>query len=382
MRSLTTLQKITSLTPIPNADKIELARILGWNVVVKKGQFEEGSWCVFSEIDSILPDLPPFEFLKSSSGKMQRIRTVKMRGQVSQGIAFDLDTLYFMCKREFGEGNTMMRLEEGLDLTEIMQVTKWEPPEDDSGYSGPTVNMRRKGKLPSFVPKTDQTRVEVLGGLVEKYQGEKCWISEKLDGSSFSAYYNNGDFGVCSRNLDVTRPRPPLMERIKTWISRNLLRKREMNHKDRVDAWNKMAIKYDLENLLKKYGRNLVIQGEIIGSKIQKNKYKLDEVDLYIFDVYDIDQAQYLSFNELVETTSTLGLQMVPVLYTDFVLDHTVDEISKMADGWSKLNKDTLREGIVLKPMIEIKDQQYLKLYRSRVSFKSVSRKFLLKHNL
>lgn len=382
MRSLASIQKIKSLTPIPNADKIELARISGWDVVVQKGQFEVGSWCVYVEIDSILPDREPFEFLKKTNGKMQRIRTIKLRGQVSQGIAFTLDALMYMCKEKNGERNTMMPLLEDYDVTEIMQVTKYEPEETGGGHPGPRINMRSKGKRPSFVPKTDQTRVEVLGKLVEKYQGEKVWISEKLDGSSFSAYYNNGDFGVCSRNLDVTRIKPSLWERIKRWISRNLLRKMEMNHRDRVDAWNKVAIKYDLEVLLKKFGRNIVLQGEIIGPKIQKNKYKMDEVDLYIFDVYDIDQAQYLSFDDLAEIVATLSLKMVPVIATDFILNHTVDELSALSDGYSELNKETLREGIVVKPMKEIYDPDYLKLYRSRVSFKAVSKKFLLKYDM
>lgn len=380
MRDLATIQKIKSLNPIPNADKIVVAKVLGWDVVVGKNDFKVGDWALFVEIDSILPDHPLFESFKNSKGKMQRIRTVRKKGQISQGIAFPMSVLQQLCVEKVGPGKTMLPLKEGYDVSDIVGVTQYEPPADDSSQPGPRINMRQKGKLPSFVPKTDQTRVEVLGKLVEKYKEERLWISEKLDGSSFSVYHNNGDFGVCSRNFDITRKNPTFMERTKRWISHILLRKREMNHKDRIDAWNKMAIKYDLENRLKGLGRNIVPQGEIVGPKIQKNKYKLDEIDVYFFDVYDIDNGVYVDYKELVMITEALGLKMVPVLYTDFILNHTVDELSVLSDGLSKLNKNTIREGIVLKPMREIKDQKYLKLYRSRVSFKAVSRKFLLKH--
>ena len=381
MRDLATIQKIKTLNPIPNADKIEVARIMGWDVVVKKGDVKVGDWALYIEIDSILPDHPLFSFLKNSKGKMQRIRTVKMRGQLSQGIAFPMSVLQQLCLEKFGPGKTMLPLVEGYDVSEIVGVVKYEPPVDDSNHSGPRVNMRSKGRLPSYVPKTDQTRIQNLEQLLEKYKGATFWVSEKLDGSSFSAYYNNGDFGVCSRKFDITRKKPSFMERIKRWISCNIFQMVEMNHKDRIDAWNKMVIKYDLENRLKGLGGNIVLQGEIIGPKIQKNKYRLDEIDVRLFDVYDIDKGAYVDYEELVMITEALGMKMVPVLNADFVLDHSVDELINDADGPSVLRKETLREGLVFKPLQEIYDPSYNKLYRSRISFKAVSNKFLLKHD-
>ena len=380
MRSLASIQKIRELRPIPNADKIELARILGWDVVVQKGDFKEGDWALFIEIDSILPDHPLFNFLKNSKGKIRRIRTVTKRGQISQGIAFPMSVLQQLCVEKFGAGKTMLPLKEGYDVTDIVGVTKYEPPQDDSSQPGPRVNMRSKGKLPSYVPKTDQTRIQNLEQLIEKYKGTKFWVSEKMDGSSWSAYHNNGEYGVCSRNFDITRKRSSWIERIKRWISCNIFQMVEMNHKDRIDAWNKIAIKYDLENRLKGLGRNIVPQGEIVGPKIQKNKYKLDEIDVRLFDIYDIDKGVYVDYEELVMITEALGMKMVPVIDTNFVLDHSVDELILMADGYSILNKETRREGLVFKPINEIHDQSFFKLYRSRISFKAVSNKFLLKH--
>lgn len=380
MRSLATIQKIRELRPIPNADKIEVARVLGWEVVVGKDEFKEGDWCVYVEIDSILPDLPPFEFLKDSKNRMKRIKTVKFKGQVSQGIVFPLDVLMYMCKRKFGEGNTLLPLKEGFDVTEIMEVTKYEPPEDDNNQPKPTANLRRQGHRPTFCPKTDQTRVEVLEPLIEKYRGYKFWISEKLDGSSWSAYYCDGKFGVCSRNLDVTKPRASLKDRIRRWISIRLFRKAEMKHKDRVDAWNRVAIKYDIEKKMRDVGKNLVLQGEMVGPKIQGNKYKLDEPDVYLFDIYDIDRGVYLDYNMLIMGAETFGMKTVPIIETGFVLDHNIDQLSQMSDGYSRLRKETLREGVVFKPMHEIIDPSFDKLHRSRVSFKVVSKKFLLKY--
>jgi RNA ligase (TIGR02306 family) len=380
MRDLATIQKIKSLNPIPNADKIVVAKILGWDVVVGKNDFNVGDWCLYIEIDSILPDHPLFEFLKNSKGKVQRIRTIRMRGQVSQGIAFPMSVLQQLCVEKFGPGKTMIPLKAGYDVSGIVGVVKYEPPADDSSQPGPRVNMRSKGKLPSYVPKTDQTRIQNLEQLIRQYQGTKFWVSEKLDGSSWSVYYNNGEYGVCSRNFDITRKKAFLIGRIKRWISRYIFRKREMSHKDRIDAWNKIAIKYDLENRLKEFGRNIVPQGEIVGPKVQKNKYHLDEVDIHLFDVYDIDKGVYVDYEELVMITEALGMKMVPVIDTNFVLGHSIDDLILMADGSSILRKETLREGLVFKPLQEIYDPSFDRLYRSRISFKAVSNKFLLKH--
>jgi len=90
MRNLASIQKIKSLSPIEGADAIEKAEILGWELVVKKNEFNVGDFCVYCEVDSILPQLPMFEFLRS---KKFRIRTAKFRGQISQGIAFPLSIL-------------------------------------------------------------------------------------------------------------------------------------------------------------------------------------------------------------------------------------------------------------------------------------------------
>jgi len=117
LRKLASIQKIRALTPIEGADAIEMATVLGWQLVVKKGEFQAGGLCVYCEIDSILPARPEFEFLKPRG---MRIKTIRLRGQISQGICFPLSIL--------PEGSP---IEEGADVTEILGIAKWEMPIPD-----------------------------------------------------------------------------------------------------------------------------------------------------------------------------------------------------------------------------------------------------------
>ena len=169
MRKLASIQTVNALEPILNADAIERMRILGWWVVVKKGEFRPGDKVVYCEIDSLLPERPEFEFLRASSFKLAQtdasgatvlpagfhIKTVKLRRQVSQGICFPLSIL--------PEGAT---LDEGADVTEQLGVRKWEPPVP-VGMGG-----RVKGGFPGFLPKTDETRVQVLEPVLERHRGK------------------------------------------------------------------------------------------------------------------------------------------------------------------------------------------------------------------
>ncbi|HEX9972761.1 MAG TPA: RNA ligase (ATP), partial [bacterium] len=142
MRKLATIQKIKNLEPIPEADKIEKATVLGWQLVVKKGDFKVGDHCVYCEIDSVLPEKPEYEFLRP---RKFRIKTAKLRGQISQGIAFPIGAIKELANVE---------IKEGLDVTEIIGVQKYEPP--------PAVMMsgQVKGGFPGFIPKTDEMRIQ------------------------------------------------------------------------------------------------------------------------------------------------------------------------------------------------------------------------------
>ncbi|MGB0431866.1 MAG: RNA ligase (ATP), partial [Bacteroidia bacterium] len=238
MRKLASIQRIKSIEPIEGADAIMKATVLGWELVVKKDEFNVGDLVVYCEVDSLLPEKPEFEFLKSRG---MRIKTIRLRGQISQGICFPLSVL----PDDF-------KVEEDADCTDAIGITKYEPPMPAS-LSGVA-----KGNFPGFIPKTDETRVQVLQGVLDKYAGTKCYVAEKLDGSSVTYYYNNGQFGVCSRNLDLEETTENTL-----WIK---------------------ARELDIENKLKSLGGNFALQGEMVGEGIQSNKLKLKGQTPYFFN--------------------------------------------------------------------------------------------------
>lgn len=328
MRHLASVKVITDIKPISGADLIECAYVGGWPVVVKKDEFKVGQSIIYFEIDSVLPIKPEYEFLRKSSYKKLhdgtegfRLKTVRLRGQISQGLILPLT--FSACI--------------GDDLTEQLGVVKYDPPLPAS-LSGVAI-----GLFPSFVRKTDEERVqnipEVLASLDEVY------ITEKLDGTSFTAFVNGGNFGVCSRNLQLENTPENTLWRI--------------------------ANEYGLETKLKTLGRNIAVQGEVIGSGVQGNQYKLQKQDLYLFSVYDIDTQEYLGYNDLVEMSSVLGVKTVPLVYSgDFknINCGTVEDILNYADGASMINGSP-REGVVIRSL------------DGKTSFKAISNTWLFTNN-
>lgn len=329
MRNLATIQKISNIQPIPNADSIEVATILGWKVVVKKGEFNIGDLVVYCEIDSLLPEKPEFEFLRKDKF---RIRTVQLRGQVSQGICFPLSILSNMFD--------VNELKPGLNVTDVLGIVKYEPP-IPTELAGEVV-----GAIPSFIQITDEDRIQILPEIPQKYSGEKFIASEKLDGSSTTYYYNNGHFGVCGRNWEFLESKTNSMWRF--------------------------ARKHDLENKLKYLNLNIALQGEIIGEGIQKNKYKIEGHTVRIFRIFDIDKYKYFTYEESVDIVNQLGIEMVPIIDWNYKLPDNVDEILEYANGKSLINPNVYREGVVF--------VKYGENYNGRLSFKAISNLFLLKN--
>jgi RNA ligase (TIGR02306 family) len=327
MRQLASIQKIKKIEPIPGADAIAKATVLGWQLVVKKNEFSEGDLCVYAEIDSLLPDKPAFEFMKPRG---MRVRTIRLRGQISQGICFPLSIL---------PAGTIIK--EGLDVTEILEIEKYEPP-IPANLSG-----IMKGGFPSFIPKTDETRVQVLQDLLDKYKGEICYVTEKLDGTSVTYFIKDGVFGVCSRNLELIE------------TADNTL-------------W-KLAREMKIEEKLVALNGNYALQGEIIGEGIQSNKYKLKGQQVAFFSVFNIDAYSYLNYQDFVALIQKLGFTAVPVLENDYVLTNSIEALVNKSIGNSVLY-NVHREGIVIRPLIEKVDMI------GRVSFKAISPEFLLKY--
>lgn len=352
MRKLASIQTVNAVEPIPNADAIEKIRVLGWWVVVKKGEHKPGDRVVYCEIDSLLPERPEFEFLRPSSFKPAqtdpegavvlpagfRIKTVRLRGQVSQGICFPLSILP-------ADAIT----EEGVDVTELLGVLKWEPP--------PPVGMggKVKGGFPGFLPKTDETRVQVLEKVLQRHRGKTFYVTEKLDGTSFTAFLRQGEFGICSRSL---------------WMDEA----DETNILARVARGHKLAEK--LRQASERVGFDLAIQAEVIGPGIQKNKYALPAATLRVFNVLNVNDYRLLDHAVMLELLAAVGLEAVPQLGT-IVLSHSVDELIAFSEGTSALNPKVQREGVVLRPFVEEHDEDI----GGRLSLKAINPKFLLKYD-
>lgn len=337
MRKLASIQKVVSVEPIENADRLEKIKVLGWQLVAKKGEFKEGDWCVYVEIDSILPDHPDFEFMRD---RKFRVKTIRLRGVISQGIAFPISILQ---KRNIN----LTIMNEGDDVTEILGVTKYEP-EIPAKLGGDVL-----GKFPSYlVPKTDQTRIQSVPQALTRNEGVELFVTEKVDGSSGTFYYNNGHFGVCSRNL-------------------------ELKETEENTFWQ-IAREFDIENNLALQG-NYAIQGEVLGPGIQKNKYGLKKPYILLFDVYDIDNQEYLGYFEFIEFARKISMPVVPIVSSSMPLEGEALKVEfweKFANRKSHVvGADATAEGIVVKSSIEMFDEEL-----GRFSFKSINPEFLLKH--
>ena len=331
MRKLASVRVITRIAPIPDADRIEVAQVDNWNVVVNKGVHSVGEKVIYCEIDSFLPICPEFEFLRKSSYRKLadetegfRLRTVKLRGQISQGLILP----YSILNGEY---------EIGEDVSEVLGIVKYEPP-IPAELAGQV-----KGLFPAFIQKTDEERIQNLTENYEEYRKFKFFASEKVDGTSGTFYIYDGEFGVCSRNLELLRTEGNTYWRL-------------------VDV-------YRLDEKLRQLGRNLAIQGEVVGEGIQKNKYKLKGQKLLVYNIFDIDKYEYLPKSEMVEIAKSLELDVVPTIFDEFELPLTIEEILRIAEDKSRLNPETEREGLV---WVSINSP-------TRISFKTISNKFLLK---
>lgn len=348
MRRLATVQQISELRPIEGADAIEVARINGWDVVVKKGDFKTDEMVVFCEVDSFLPIQPEYEFLRKSSYKKMsdgtegfRLRTIRLRGQLSQGLLINYQTL--ISKLPPDENGHVDLPDMGEDVTEIMGIIKYEPPVP-ACLAG-----QAKGNFPGFLNKTDEERVQnIRSSMYERYRnkGNKYYITEKLDGSSCSIYLRGNEFGVCSRNL-------------------NLLETPD-------NTFWKVARQYNIEEILREHSnysgfQTICLQGELIGEGVQKNPYEIKGHEFHIFNLYFSDLDYYANIDELIEFTQRYNLKHVPLLYKDINLPENSKACLELSEGKSKLNSNAEREGIVIR------------YFDRSVSFKAISNKFLEK---
>ena len=376
-RKLASIQRIGKVLPIEGADAIEMVMVNSWKVVSKKGEFKEGDLCVYFEIDSFLPMEKDFEFLRKSSYKKMgdlegfRLKTIKLRGQVSQGLCLPLSILekgdemkIGISKQPWGDQlqlgpyDDAIVIEEGADVTAYMCVLKYEPP-IPAELSG-----KVKGSFPGFIRKTDEERIQNMTNEYDSMRDKHYYVTEKLDGSSATYYFRDGVFGVCSRNLELADP--GVFEPGSVLCDDGVERPKKEN-----TFW-KVARELFIEEKLGTLEENYAIQGELIGEGVQGNPYKIKGHTLRIFNVFNIDTQEYLGLDDMVHflqkvNTDDKPLELVPVINYDYKLPPTIEEILYYAEGKSRLYEGAEREGIVIRN----RDKS--------ISFKAISNKFLLK---
>ena len=345
MRKLASVQRIWKIEPIEGADRIELAHVLGWQCVVNKGQFQPMDPAVYFEVDSFLPVCPEFEFLRDSSyrktnvmGEGFRLRTMKFRGQISQGLLLPLDAFPQIPKdAEIGE-----------DVSALLSVRKWEIEERIS--TGGTMI----GALPPDIPHTDETRVQAEPELIQDFAGLEYYISTKMDGSSHSVGLDSEGFHVTGHNYEYKDDgKSPFYEFVKA-----------------LKLEEKMRAFAEENELL-----TFTIQGELCAPGIQNNRLRLTKPEWYVFTVRE--NGKRVSLERMLEICRRLELKSVPIeeIGQDLPSKYsTVEALLERADG--SYPNGGKKEGIVIRPTNPV----YCERISASLSMKVVSNKYLLKN--
>jgi len=328
-RKLATVQKIIEIGNIPNADRIQVATINAWKTVIRKDEYKVGELCVFCEVDSIIPFAPWSDFLKDKKNpeKPIRLKTCRLRGQLSQGLVLPLSILP---PNAYNIGD---------DVTEALGIVKYELPV-------PTCLAGQvKRQFPThLVPKTDELRVQSFPDIVNEFKGKDVYITVKCDGTSGTVIHKDGEFDICSRNLSF---------------------------KESDNVYWEMFKKYNFENILKKVG-NYACQFECCGEGIQKNRLGLKGHEIFVFNVYDINNHKYLDYKDFVSFCKEHNLPTVPVI-EECTFDFTIDQLLEKAKG--KYTSGKFREGIVIRPVVEGNSE----VLSGRASFKVINNDYLEK---
>lgn len=341
-RKLASIQQIAEAAPIPNSDNLSHYRINGWWVVDRKDMYNVGDLVIYLEVDSWVPsELASFlskgkEPREFNGVKGERLRTIKLRGALSQGLILNPISIFTKVdssgRPKYVTNAHRYDFPVGTDLTGILEIQKYEKP-----LPAQLAGMA-KSNFPSFLRKTDQERVQNID--LSQLLGQQFEVTEKLDGSSMTIYYNEGEWGVCSRNIDL---------------------KLDQEGNAFVDMFHKL--KPSIEAGMN--GTNFAIQGELIGGKIQGNPYKLNDFEFYVFSVFSIDDQEYFPPYSAKSTAQAFGLKYVPILDTITLTNTDGTKLLSNADGTSVL-ADTPREGLVYKSTT------------TQSSFKVISNKWLL----
>jgi RNA ligase (TIGR02306 family) len=315
---LASIERILDKSAIPNADKLELIKVLGWQVVVKKGLYEIGDLCIFIPVDTTIdPTRECFKFLadKKNPEKRVKVETTKLRGVFSQGLILPIQSV---SESDFKEGD---------DVSKLLDVQKYEKESCATQISG--VSAQINEPFPTdIISKTDEDNLKTKPLALNEFIGEHVYITLKMDGSSMTIIYKKNElFKVCSRNMIL----------------------------DKNSVMYQYVDQEGIQTKLETHGKNIAIQGEFCGPKVNGNQMKLKKYAFYVFNVKDLDSGQYLDYDSMVLLTKELGLEIVPLL-GKFVVDdaQTIDTFQEMANNVTyvtPMNTKVPGEGIVIRPI-------------------------------
>jgi RNA ligase (TIGR02306 family) len=316
MEKYAVVAKILELTPIEGADRIETATVLGWHVVTQKHLYSVGDLAVM-----VFPDtLVPKKFLDGAyqGDEKIRLKTVKLKGQYSAGLLLPMSIV----------GNSF---KEGDEVSELLGIEKWVAPASAS------IGGDIAGNFPTaIVPKTDEfnarSEPNALNEARMSYFNDSDFVATlKCDGSSGTFIANNGEFRVCSRNLE--------------------LKETEGN------AFWQVARKYNIHEKLLKFGDNIALQGEVCGPGIQGNPMKLTELTFFAFLMKDVKYNRWFTWDSLKEFCKDYQIPHVEELarfkFTETY--PTMDDLQEIANKARYDHGRTNAEGIVVRPVWPIR---------------------------
>lgn len=317
-RKLVTVRSIAAINPIEKADAIEVATVDGWDVVVKKNEFKVGDQVLFFEIDCLLPMKDErFSFLaKGKEQELFRLRTIKLRGQVSQGLVLPIS--------QFPE----LPIIQDVGLENLLGITKYEIPDSGSGVR----SCKPASTFPHFIPKTDEERIQnIYNKYKELYEDVEFSVSEKLDGSSVTIA------SIKDKSLFIeklcTEEYPFSFTNGQTIVaSRNqTLQYDETSHFWKgVQNSNLIAIS---QQILDETDRQLALQGELIGPGLQGNREGLTDYEVRVFKIWDIEKKEYLDLEQFNTICLLFNIKTVPQLGVANPFKKTLQELLNDSKG-------------------------------------------------
>jgi len=365
----TLISEVTTINSIrshPNADRLEIATVKGWDCIVPKNKYETGDKIIYIPIDAVLTQ--EFAELIGVDNYLSkgRVRTIKLRGEYSQGLIIDVVHYCnkFMEKNPNATPVFPDQIALGTNVTEMLDITKYEPPLPPVEFRG-----KMRNRNPFFSKYISIENIKNFPDIFK--EGEEVLISEKLHGtnSRFGIVRNENDpevleFRVGSHNIDLCETESNIYWKIARKFD---IKKRLISW---VDSYNKRLDIFPLPGVEKI--KQFIFYGEIYGPGIQKGMhYGLSEPGIRFFDIEF--NGKYLETDQTRLILDSLNLDYVPVLYEG----PWKKELMDLANGLSTICKDHIREGIVIRPKIQNKSWEHIKLKKKIL--KHISEKYLLK---